>query len=75
MTHTDLDGLYGNCDKCGGSGTYAPAAVRHGNGWSQQMPGPCSACGGFGAIPTPEGARILRLVKRFTRHGRIEGID
>lgn len=70
MTETTL--YFNACHKCGGSGTYAPAAVVKGNGWSQQCPGPCPDCAGSGAIPTPEGRNILSLVQHFSRHGRIE---
>ncbi|WP_426263012.1 hypothetical protein [Sphingomonas sp. PWP1-2] len=65
--------LYNDCTNCGASGEYAPPPVDRGGGsWSQQSPGACPDCKGVGAIPTSEGKKILHLVKRFTRAGRIE---
>ena len=69
---TEAQTYFSTCVKCGGSGTFAPAAVALGNGWSQQFPGPCPDCAGSGAIPTSEGRNILSLVQRFSRHGRLE---
>lgn len=70
---TSASQFFAECTKCGGSGRYAPPRVpRGGGGWSQQDPGRCPDCAGVGAIPTAEGRDILKLVQRFSRHGRIE---
>jgi DnaJ-class molecular chaperone len=64
------DALYDECAKCEGSGQYAPPRIdRGGGGWTQESPGDCPVCKGAGAIPTPEGLRILKLVQRFSRYG------
>lgn len=70
---TDEAPYFHSCAKCGGSGQYAPPAIsRGGGGWSQQFPGSCPDCAGVGAIPSPEGRDVLKLVQRFSRNGRIE---
>ena len=73
MSVDDGSRYFSQCTKCGGSGVYSPPPVNRGGGsWSQEMPGTCNQCAGTGALPTIEGAEILRLIQRFSRHGRIE---
>lgn len=65
--------LFAKCEKCSGTGEYAPPPVQTGGmSWMHQSPGDCPNCQGVGAIPTADGREILQLMKRFTRHGRIE---
>lgn len=61
--------LYAECEKCGGSGTWNHSEKR-GSSMSWHS-GPCPDCESIGAIPSDEGRRILDLVRRWRRVGRL----
>lgn len=65
----ELPPLYRDCGKGGGSGTWNHAE-KHGSSMSFHT-GPCPDCESIGAIPSPEGKRILDLVQRWRRMGRL----
>ncbi|WP_425341794.1 hypothetical protein [Citromicrobium bathyomarinum] len=61
--------LYVECEKCGGSGTWNHSEQR---GATRTFhTGPCPDCNSIGAIPTAEGERVLQLINRWRRAGRL----
>lgn len=65
---SDFPPLFRECSKCGGSGTWN-RSEKHGSSISYATE-PCPDCENIGAIPTPEGRRILDLIGRWRRTGR-----
>lgn len=64
-----LPDLYEDCVKCSGTGTWKHSE-KTGNGITFYN-GPCPDCESIGAIPSAEGRRILDLVSRWRRMGRL----
>lgn len=60
----ELKPLYNKCEACPSEPDADRASGIVGGPWLDNQ-GRCTACNGLGLVPTPEGKRILELVRIF----------
>ena len=59
--------LFRECEKCDGTGEWTPPR----DGSTIHGPRNCPDCESIGAIPTPEGERVIELINRWKSRGRL----
>ncbi len=66
-----LEKLFSECKKCDGRGQWTPPMEQRGNSKTFYSPRECPDCGGAGAIPTADGEKIIELIERWRRAGKL----
>jgi len=66
-----LEKLFSECTKCDGQGLWTPPMEDHGNSKVFQSPRDCPDCGGAGVIPTGDGEKVIELIERWRRAGKL----